>query len=98
MPGFPNETVTAKRLSELRHAYPVDLTLRNLLDVVTLKLDVCARLAVYDYEASSEGHDCDAATFRELADAERRSVGEILGTLRRHLDQRDAGASEPAIR
>ena len=96
MKRIASETVTVERLSELRHAYPVDLRLRNLLDVITVKLDLCARLAVYDYEERNEPDDRDAATFRGLAEAERRSVGEILSTLHRHLDERDAGASTGA--
>lgn len=74
----------ARRLSDLR---PGDRTLENLLRTVTVKLDLCSRLPVYEYEAETEGQQAGATAFRELAFHERRSLDELLACLRSHLDE-----------
>ena len=82
----PRETLTARRLNELRRAHPADATLQNLLTALGAKLDFCARLPVYEYEAATEGHEDCARAFEVLAHAERAHVGELLNILRTHLD------------
>jgi len=83
----PRETMTARRLNELRRAHPADATLQNLLAVLGSKLELSGRLPVFEYEAASEGHDDCAATFEALAVAERAHVNELLKVLRVHLDR-----------
>lgn len=75
------------RISELVAAMPADRTLQNLLGLVSSKLDVCARLPIFEYEAESEGHTASAAVFREIAEQERRSFSNLLACLRLHLDE-----------
>jgi hypothetical protein len=77
-----------KRLSDLRRGQPADATLKNLLGVLSAKLELCASLPVYEWEAVSEGYDACARAFRELAEAERRSCSEVIDRLREHLVQR----------
>jgi hypothetical protein len=77
-----------RRLTDLRRAQPADATLRNLLGVLNAKLELCASLPVFEWEAGSEGHEDCAAAFRHLAEAERQSCSEILDRLRAHLDKR----------
>lgn len=74
-----------RRLTDLRRAQPADATLKNLLDVLTAKLELCASLPVYEWEAGSEGFEDCAAAFRDLAEAERRSCGHVIDRLREHL-------------
>lgn len=84
--------MTARRLADLREAQPADASLRNLLGVLTAKLDLCARLPVFEWEASSAG-DVDCATaFHRLAESERRSCADALDFLRDHLERRAAVA------
>jgi rubrerythrin len=78
--------MTARRLNELRRAHPADATLQNLLAVLGSKLDLSARLPVFEYEAATEGHEDCARTFEVLAHAERAHVNELLKVLRSHLD------------
>ena len=80
-----DEPPAMRRLNELRRAQPGDPTLRNLLGVLTQKLDLCARLPVFEYEATSDGDERCALAFRRLADAERRSTSEVIECLREHL-------------
>jgi rubrerythrin len=88
--------MTARRLNELRRAHPADATLQNLLAVLGAKLDLSARLPVFEYEAASEGHEDCAKAFEVLAHAERSNVNELLKILQAHIDRslaRTAGQS-----
>lgn len=87
MASDPRETLTARRLSELRRAHPADATLQNLLTALGAKLEFCTRLPVYEYEAATEGHEDCARAFEVLAHAERAHVNELLKVLRTHLDR-----------
>jgi hypothetical protein len=77
-----------RRLTDLRRGQPADATLKNLLKVLNAKLELCASLPVYEWEAGSEGYEDCAAAFRDLADAERRSCNRVIDRLREHLDTR----------
>lgn len=79
-----------RRLTDLRRAQPADATLKNLLGVLSAKLELCASLPVYEWEAGSEGYEECAAAFRDLAEAERRSTSDVIDRLREHLVQRAA--------
>jgi hypothetical protein len=83
-----------RRLSDLTAAHPADRTLENLLRTLTAKLDICARLVVFEYEADAEGHDASAQAFERLAISERRDFDELLRSLRRHLDELPAICGE----
>jgi hypothetical protein len=79
------ERSSTQRLTELRSALPYDATLQNLVTVLTMKLDLCARLPIFEYEAESEGFTDSASFFGALASAERTSVNEIRRSLQSHL-------------
>jgi hypothetical protein len=82
----PDESSAARRLSDLRRAQPGDPTLQNLLGILSAKLELCARLPIFEYEAGSQGHESCARSFRRLAELERESFNEALACLRVHLD------------
>lgn len=96
MPEAPRQPSTARRLAELRRAHPHDATLQNLLALLTAKLDLSARLPVFEYEADSEGFSDTASFMSALASAERESLQEILASLRLHLD-RTTGRLAPGV-
>ena len=87
MPQNRRQTSGSERLNELRRAHPYDSTLQNLLAVLTTKLDLCARLPVYEFEADNAGLADAASFFSALASAERESVYELGQSLRVHLDR-----------
>lgn len=94
----PDDPVTLRRLSDLRRAQPTDETLKALLGTLTTKLELCGRLPFLAYQADQEGYQDAATAFRNLAVAERRSLEELLGSLRSHLDRTRVGdrvGSEP---
>jgi hypothetical protein len=70
-----------RRITDLRRAQPADATLQNLLQLLNEKIELCGRLAVYEYEAASERHFECAASFRALATAERASYQTLLESL-----------------
>ena len=88
MVGRTESDEATRRLGDLRRAQHADATLRNLLGVLSAKLELCATLPVYEWEAGSEGYDECAAAFHDLAAAERRSLTDMLDRLREHLDKR----------
>ena len=87
MPQNRRQTSGNERLNELRRAHPYDTALRNLLAVLTTKLDLCARLPIYEFEADNEGFADAASLFSALASAEHESVRELIESLRVHLDR-----------
>ena len=84
-PVIQQGDTASRRLSDVSRAHPGDVTLQNLLGVLTAKLDSCRRLPIFEYEAGSEGFSACAKAFRELADAERESVNQLLNCLQDHL-------------
>jgi hypothetical protein len=72
----------------------VDDTMRNLLELLSTKLELCARLPVAALEAGREGHDDTATTFRRLADVERRSIEELKRCLLAELSATTIPAAE----
>ena len=88
MVGRSESPEATRRLGDLRRAQHADATLRNLLGVLSAKLELCASLPVYEWEAGTEGYEDCAAAFRDLAEAERRSTSAVIDRLREHLVQR----------
>jgi rubrerythrin len=87
-PTEPTEALL--RLTDLQRAQPADATLKNLLKVLGAKLELCASLPVFEWEARSEGYDDCAAAFRRLADSERETCAGVIDRLRDHLVERAA--------
>jgi hypothetical protein len=76
---------SAKQLSDISRAVRGDVTLENLLGVLVARLDSCRRLPIFEYEAGREGYAGCATAFRELANADRNSVNQLLQRLQDHL-------------
>jgi hypothetical protein len=86
--GRSQESDAALRLSNLRRAQADDPTLKNLLGILTTKLELCSRLPVLEWEAAHAGDANCAATFRRLAEEERRSCSYVVECLQQHLERR----------
>jgi hypothetical protein len=87
----PGERTSTQRLTELRSALPYDATLQNLVALLTIKLDLCARLPIFEYEAESEGFTDSASFFGALASAERSSIADLRRALQSHLNVTNSG-------
>ena len=75
--NIPNGT----GIGDLRRRLPADETMRNLLELTREKLDLCARLPVFEFEADNEGHTAAARLFHELGDVERASFNALKARL-----------------
>jgi hypothetical protein len=93
----PDDPVTLRRLSDLGRAQPTDETLRNLLGMLNAKLELCAQLPFIAYQADREGFEQAATAFRELAVAERKSLAELLRSLKTHLDHTEPGVTSERV-
>ena len=93
----PDDPVTLRRLSDLGRVQPTDDTLRNLLRMLNAKLELCSQLPFIAYQADREGFEQIAATFRDLAVVERRSVAELIATLKSHLDRTEARVTSERV-
>jgi hypothetical protein len=90
----PNDLDQATfRLSDLQRSHAADATLKNLLTTLTGQIQSCAKLAVFEYEADTDGHKELALAFHDLGEIERESFNTLLEYLRRHLNELPA---EPA--
>ena len=63
-----------QRFGVLRRAQPADATMKNLLELLTVKLELCERLPVWEWEAGDEGNETCAATFHAVLETERRTL------------------------
>jgi rubrerythrin len=78
-------------LSALRTDGDVDHTLQNLLQALTLNLELRARYRVFEFEARQDGLDECAQLFDELRRVESQQIADLLAGLRQRLAE-----SEPA--
>jgi hypothetical protein len=92
---------SATRLADLRRQRPGDATLRDLLEILGSKLELCRRLPVYQYDAAHDGFDACAAELAELIVMERRMCERVVEMLHGHLEWRrgehDADRSDPSL-
>jgi rubrerythrin len=78
-------------LSALRTEGDVDHTLQNLLQALTLNLELRARYRVFEFEARQDGLEECAQLFNELRRVESQQIADLLAGLRQRLAE-----SEPA--
>ena len=87
-PALPSDSLSfAVRIRTTRRS-------RTCSPILSVKLDLSARLPVFEYEADSEGFSDTASFLSSLASAERESLQDVLTSLRLHLD-RTAGRFTP---
>jgi rubrerythrin len=75
----------ALSLNTLRNERTADLTLRNLMEALTLTYELRARYRVFEFEATQEGHPDSAQLFAELGSAENEQAASLLRGLRIRL-------------
>jgi hypothetical protein len=90
------QTTTIRRgIGDLRRAAPADDTTRNLLELLRCKLDLCARLGVFELEAGTEGHQATANLFHDLAAVERDSFERLKRRLIAEMEATGTGPDLP---
>lgn len=86
-----NPQLNGTGIGDLRRRQPADETMRNLLELSREKLDLCARLPVFELEAANEGHVDAAQLFQELLDVERASFDLLKARLFSELEATAGG-------
>jgi hypothetical protein len=75
----------SSRLSDFKSESDVDHNLQNLLQALTLNLELRSRYRVYEFEARTDGAADTAAVFRQLVESQAGQIAELLSELRRRL-------------
>ena len=88
----PDSISNGVGIGELRRRQPADETMRNLLELTREKLDLCARLPVFELEADNEGHADAAKLFRALLDTESASFDALKSRLLSEIEATMADA------
>jgi rubrerythrin len=83
-------------LSRLREEHSADLTIRNLMQALTLTYELRARYRVFEYEAAQEGAEAVAELFALLSEKEGEQVKALMHGLRERLAAAEHTAGEPA--
>lgn len=74
--------VEGEGLEQIRTAEPVENTIHNLVQTLSVKLDSAARYALYRDDARADGHEECAQLFNRLEERDRDSIAELLRHLR----------------
>jgi hypothetical protein len=72
-------------IEQIREAQPVQNSIHDLIQTLSVKLDSAARYGLYQEDAREDGFDDCAALFGRLAEQERGAIDELMGCLRDHL-------------
>jgi rubrerythrin len=72
-------------IEQIREARPVENSIHNLVQTLSVKLDSAARYGLYQQDARDEGFDDCAELFGRLAEQEQDAIQELLSCLRDHL-------------
>jgi hypothetical protein len=72
-------------IEQIRHAGPVQNSIHDLIQTLSVKLDSAARYGLYQQDAQEDGFDDCAVLFARLADTEQDAIRELIGCLRDHI-------------
>jgi hypothetical protein len=85
------------RLTDIRADADVDPTLRNLLQSLTLNLDLRARYRVFEFEATQDGHPDTALLFKKLRLGQGEQVHDLIVGLQTRIGRLELAAREGGI-
>jgi len=69
----------------IREAKPVQNSIHDLIQTLSVKLDSAARYGLYQEDARDDGFDDCAELFGRLEQQERDTIDSLMGCLRDHL-------------
>jgi hypothetical protein len=72
-------------IEKIREAKPVENSLHDIIQTLSIKLDSAARYDLYQEDAREEGFDDCAQLFGRLAEQEQDAIQELLSCLRDHI-------------
>jgi hypothetical protein len=72
-------------IDEIRQARPVQNSLHDIIQTLSVKLDSAARYGLYQEDAREDGYEDCAELFARLAEQEQEAIRELMGCLRNHV-------------
>jgi hypothetical protein len=72
-------------IEQIREARPVENSIHNVIQTLSVKLDSAARYGLYQQDAREEGFDDLAELFDRLAKREQDAIGDLMSCLRDRL-------------
>jgi hypothetical protein len=85
-------------METIRSEEPVENTIHNLVQTLSVKLDSAARYALYRDDAREDGYDDCVDLFTRLQERDRESIRDLMTTLARHLPQTGEARREEGSR
>jgi rubrerythrin len=68
-------------IEQIRQAKPVENSIHNLIQTLSVKLDSAARYGLYEADAKEDGFDDCAELFARLAREEQAAIQELMRCL-----------------
>jgi len=93
-PRSREETTPTGGMETIRSEEPVENTIHNLVQTLSVKLDSAARYELYRDDARRDGYDDCVEVFTRLEERERESIRDLMTTLATHLPQTGDGRRE----
>jgi hypothetical protein len=72
-------------IEEIREARPVENSIHDIIQTLSVKLDSAARYGLYEQDAREDGHEDCVALFSRLSDMEHEAIRDLISCLRDHL-------------
>lgn len=72
-------------IEQIRDAKPVENSIHNLIQTLSVKLDSAARYGLYEADAKEDGFDDCAELFARLAREEQAAIQELMRCLGDHV-------------
>jgi hypothetical protein len=72
-------------IEEIREARPVQNSIHDIIQTLSVKLDSAARYGLYQQDAREDGFEDCVELFARLADQEHYAIQDLIGCLRDHL-------------
>ena len=69
----------------IRQEGPVENTVHNLIQTLSIKLDSAARYGLYQDDARQEGYDDCAQVFEQLAQHEQEAISRLMECLQKRV-------------
>ena len=76
-----------KGMEQIRTEQPVQNTIHNLVQTLSIKLDSAARYGLYQEDARHDGYDDCADMFQRLAESEQKSIQDLMRCMRKHVGE-----------
>jgi hypothetical protein len=75
-------------IEEIREARPVQNSIHDVIQTLSVKLDSAARYGLYQQDAREDGYEDCVELFARLADQEQYAIQDLIGCLRDHISTR----------